>query len=207
MADELVLYTNPMSRGRIARWMLEEIGAPYRTEWIEYGPQMKGADFLAINPMAKVPALRNGSTVVTEAAAILAYLADTYPEAGLAPPPGRRGAYYRWLFFGAGPLEHAVTNKAFHFELTEQQRLMAGYGSLNLVLDTLEGLVSGTEFIATNRFTAADLYIAAHLGWGMQFGTVDKRPAFESYVERHFAREAYQRATALDDAAMPAMSE
>ena len=109
MADELVFYTHPMSRGRIVRWMLEEIGQPYRTELLEYGTTMKAPAYLAVNPMGKVPAIRHGDTVVTEAAAICAYLADAFPEARLAPPPGdrRRGPYYRWLFFGAGPLEAA----------------------------------------------------------------------------------------------------
>ena len=116
MADELVLYTNPMSRGRIARWMLEEVGQPYRAEILEYAGSMKAPDYLAINPMGKVPALRHGDTIVTEAAAICAYLADVFPEAGLAPPPGSRlrGPYYRWLFFAAGPIEAANTNKALN---------------------------------------------------------------------------------------------
>ena len=114
MADELVLYTNPMSRGRIARWMLEEVGQPYRAEILEYAGSMKAPEYLAINPMGKVPALRHGETIVTEAAAICAYLADVFPEAGLAPPPGSRlrGPYYRWLFFAAGPVEAANTDKA-----------------------------------------------------------------------------------------------
>src|SRR3712207_2563476 len=114
MADELVFYTNPMSRGRIVRWMLEEVGQPYRTELLDYGTTMKAPAYLALNPMGKVPAIRHGETVVTEAAAIGAYLADAFPQAGLAPPPGdrRRGPYYRWLFFGAGPVEAAVTNTA-----------------------------------------------------------------------------------------------
>ena len=101
----LVLYTNPMSRGRIARWMLEEVRVPYRTEVLDYGPAMKSAAYLAINPMGKVPAIRHGATIVTEAPAICAYLADAFPDAGLAPPAGDRDAYYRWLFFAAGALE------------------------------------------------------------------------------------------------------
>src|SRR6516162_8649199 len=113
MADELVFYTNPQSRGRIVRWMLEEIGQPYRTEILEYGTTMKAPAYLAINPMGKVPAIRHGDTVVTEGAAICAYLADAFPDAGLAPPlhDHRRGPYYRWLFFAAGPLETALVNK------------------------------------------------------------------------------------------------
>ena len=87
MADELVFYTNPQSRGRIARWMLEEVGQPYKVEVMDYASTMKGPEYLAINPMGKVPALRHGDAVVTESAAICAYLADAFPQAGLAPPP------------------------------------------------------------------------------------------------------------------------
>src|SRR4051794_32436191 len=131
MADELVFYTNPMSRGRIVRWMLEEVGAPYRTEVLDYGTTMKAPGYLAVNPMGKVPAIRHGDAVVTEAAAICAYLADAFPKAGLAPAPGERlrGPYYRWLFFGAGPIEAAATNKAMGFEVPPDRKPMAGYGS------------------------------------------------------------------------------
>ena len=113
MADELILYTNPMSRGRIARWMLEEVGQPYKTEVLDYASTMKGPAYLAINPMGKVPALRHGDAVVTETAAICAYLADAFPQAGLAPPPGHRlrAPYYRWLFFTAGPFEAASATR------------------------------------------------------------------------------------------------
>ena len=105
MTEELVFYTHPMSRGRVVRWMLEEVGQPYRTEILDYGTTMKGPEYLAINPMGKVPALRHGDTVVTETAAICAYLADAFPEAGFAPPHNSRlrGPYYRWLFFDPRP--------------------------------------------------------------------------------------------------------
>lgn len=199
--SDLILYTNPMSRGRIARWMLEEVGQPYRTEILDYGTTMKGTAYLAINPMGKVPAIRHGDTVVTEAAAICAYLADAFPEAGLAPPPAERGAYYRWLFFAAGPLEAAVTAKALGLEAPADKAMMAGYGSYDQTVDTLEKAVTGRDYIASDRFTAADLYIAAHIGWGMQFGTIPKRPAFEAYAERLYARPAHKRATEIDDAA------
>ena len=114
MAEELVFYTNPMSRGRIVRWMLEELGRPYRTEIVDYGPAMKGPAYLAVNPMGKVPALKHDGATVTEAAAICAYLADVFPDAKLAPASGDRlrGPYYRWMFFAAGPVEQAATNKA-----------------------------------------------------------------------------------------------
>src|SRR5215472_5692509 len=140
MADELVFYTHPQSRGRIVRWMLEEIGQPYRTELLEYGTTMKAPAYLAINPMGKVPAIRHGDTVVTEAAAICAYLADAFPEARLAPPPGDRlrGSYYRWLFFGAGPLEAAWTNSAMGFVVPPERERMMGYGRFEHVVDALE---------------------------------------------------------------------
>ncbi|CAA9262886.1 MAG: Glutathione S-transferase, partial [uncultured Acetobacteraceae bacterium] len=161
MTDELVFYTNPMSRGRTVRWMLEEIGCPYRAEVLDYGPAMKAPAFRAVNPMGKVPAIRHGETVVTEAAAICAYLADAFPDAGLAPPPGDRlrGPYLRWLFFGAGPVEAAVTNKAFGFAVPQGREGMAGYGSFADVMDTLEGAVSRGEYLVGDRFTAADVYL------------------------------------------------
>jgi glutathione S-transferase len=209
MADELVFYTNPMSRGRIVRWMLEEVGQPYRTELLEYGPAMKAPEYLRINPMGKVPALRHGETVVTECAAICAYLADAFPQAGLAPPPDDRlrGPYYRWLFFAAGPLETATTNQAFGFEVPAERRAMAGYGSLADVLSVLEGAVSERAYLVGERFTAADVYVGSHIGWGMSFGTVERRPAFERYVARLSARPAAGRAREIDDALVAAAKQ
>jgi glutathione S-transferase len=206
MAEPLVLYTNPMSRGRIARWMLEEIGAPYETILVDYGAPMKAAAYTAINPMGKVPALRHGATVVTECGAICAYLADTFPEVGLAPPPGSRGAYYRWLFFGAGPLEAAVTNKALGVEVPEERRRLVGYGSLELVHGTLAALLARQPYLAGERFTAADVYTGSQIAWGLQFGTLPAHPVLEDYAARITARPAAGRARALDDAAMPAPS-
>jgi glutathione S-transferase len=203
MASGLILYTNPMSRGRIVRWMLEELGEPYDTELLEYGTTMKSPEYLAVNPMGKVPAIRHGDTVVTECAAICAYLADAFPSAGLAPPLERRGAYYRWLFFAAGPLEAAATNQALGFEVPDERRAMAGYGSLAQVLDTVEGAVASSEYVAGEAFSAADVYVGAQIGWGLQFGSIPARPAFEAYWARLRDRDAYRRATELDDAAMP----
>src|SRR5277367_3582313 len=141
MTNELVFYTHPMSRGRIVRWMLEEIGQPYRTEIIDYGPSMKAAAYRAVNPMGKVPALKHGDTVVTETAAICAYLADAFPDAGLAPPPADRlrGPYYRWLFFAAGPIEAAASNKALGFVVPEGRERMMGYGTYDEAMNALEG--------------------------------------------------------------------
>ncbi len=206
MSDELVFYTHPMSRGRIVRWMLEEVGAPYRTELLEYGTTMKAPGYLAVNPMGKVPAIRHGETVVTEAAAICAYLADAFPQAGLAPPPGdrQRGPYYRWLFFGAGPVEAAVTAKSLGFVVPDdpRSRSMVGWGSVEAVMDALEGAVSGSDYLAGEAFTAADVYLGAQIGWGMHFGTIEKRPAFERYWDRISARPAAVRAREIDDKLM-----
>jgi glutathione S-transferase len=202
MSDELVFYTNPMSRGRIARWMLEEVGEPYRTEVLGFDTGMKDAAYLAINPMGKVPAIRHGETVVTEAAAICAYLADAFPQAALAPPPGdrARGPYYRWLFFAAGPVESAVTNKSLGFEVPAGRDRMAGYGSFATVMDVLEKAVSQTDYVAGNTFTAADVYFGSQIGWGLRFNSMEKRPAFERYWERIGNRPAAIRAAEIDDA-------
>jgi glutathione S-transferase len=206
MTDDLVFYTHPMSRGRIVRWMLEEVGRPYRTEILDYGTTMKAPAYLAINPMGKVPAIRHGDMVVTEAAAICAYLADVFPEAGLAPPPGdrSRGLYYRWLFFAAGPLESALSNKAFGFEVPADRRGMIGYGSVEDVVNALEYAVSQSDYVAGDRFTAADVYVGSHIGWGMAFGTMEKRPAFERYWQRLAERPAAVRAREIDEALVPA---
>jgi glutathione S-transferase len=204
MPDELVFYTHPMSRGRIVRWMLEEVGQPYRTEILDYGTTMKGPEYLAINPMGKVPALRHGETVVTETAAICAYLADAFPEAGLAPPPGDRGAYYRWMFFAAGPTEAALSNKALNVQVPPERKGMVGYGSVDDVVNALDYAVSQSEYIAGDRFTAADVYVGSQIGWGMMFGTLEKRPAFERYWQRISSRPAAIRAREIDDALTPA---
>jgi glutathione S-transferase len=207
MAKELVFYTNPMSRGRIVRWMLEEVGQPYRTVILDYETTLKGPKYLAINPMGKVPAITHGDAVVTEGAAICAYLADAFPEAGLAPPVSDRGDYYRWLFFAAACVEAAVTAKSLGFEPKPEQKRMAGFGSLADVQDALETAVKGKEFIAGDRFSAADVYVGSQIGWGMQFGSIEKRPAFEAYFGRHFMRPAAVRARAIDDALLPAPAQ
>ena len=201
MAEELVFYTNPQSRGRIVRWMLEEVGQPYRTEILDYATGLKSPAYLAINPMGKVPALTHGRQVVTECAAICAYLADAFPAASLAPPPRDplRAPYYRWLFFAAGPVEAAASNKAAGFEVPPERTRMMGYGTFATTMDTLETAVSHAGYLAGDRFSAADLYVGSHLNWGLQFGTIEKRPAFERYVAGLVARPAYQRANEIDN--------
>jgi glutathione S-transferase len=210
MSDELVFYTHPMSRGRIARWMLEEVGQPYRTEIMDYATTLKAPAYLAINPMGKLPAITHRGAVVTEAAAICAYLADAFPAAGLAPPQGdaARAPYFRWLFFAAGPVEAVVTAKMLGVEIKPEQKRMVGFGDATDTMNALEGAVAGREFVAGDAFSAADVYVCSQLGWGMQFGSIEKRPAFEAYVARLGQRPAYQRAVGIDDkllaAAQPA---
>jgi glutathione S-transferase len=205
MAEEITFYTNPMSRGRIVRWILEEIGEPYRTEILDYGTTMKSPRYLAINPMGKVPAVVHRGVVVTEAAAICAYLADAFPAKRLAPAPvtSERGTYYRWLFFAAGPVEAAVTNKSFGFVVPADSESRAGYGDYAHVMDALERALSNGDYILGKDFSAADVYVGSHVGWGMQFGTVEKRPLFERYWKRLAERPAAIRAKQIDDALMP----
>ncbi len=201
MSDELVFYGHPMSRSRIVRWMLEEVGRPYKTKILEFGHSMKAPEYQAINPMCKVPAIRHGDTIVTEAAAICAYLADAFPEAGLAPPSGsrERGPYYRWLFFAAGPLEAALTDRSLGFYIPPERETMVGYGNIERTLAALEGALYRTEYIAGDRFTAADVYVGASVGWGMAFKGIDRRPAFERYWALVSSRPAAIRAREIDE--------
>lgn len=206
MADEIVFYTNPMSRGRIVRWMLEEVGRPYRTEVLDYGTTMKAPEYLAINPMGKVPAIVCDGEVVTECAAICTFLADRFPEAGLAPGPQEagRGTYLRWMFFAAGPLEAAVTARSLGLEPPADRAGTVGYGSYDATVDALETAISGPgPWLLGDRFSAADVYIGSQINWGLMFKTLPDRPTFAAYAERLRARPAYIRASEIDDALMP----
>ncbi|WP_084257880.1 glutathione S-transferase family protein [Pasteurella testudinis] len=204
MMQSLTLYTHPMSRGRTARWMLEEIGEPYESVvFADFGGGMKSADYLAVNPMGKVPALQHGDTVITECAAICTYLADAFPQKGLAPALNdpQRGVYYRWLFFVAGPLEAAMMEVALQLKPQESDRTALGYGSLPLCLTALEQTLSQHDFLCGNRFSAADLYLSELLDFGINAVTViEAKPVFTDYIARQQARAAYARASAIDDA-------
>lgn len=197
---DLVLYTHPWSRGQIARWMLEETGAPYRQVVLDFGTTMKAPDYLALNPMGKVPTVVHGQQVVTECAAICAYLADAFPAASLAPAPAQRAAYYRWLFFAAGPLEASVVDRTLGVKIEAKQERMVGYGNYERVMDTLAAAVARAPWLGGPAFSAADVYVGSQLIWGMQFGTIAKRAEFEDYAARLTQRPAYQAAKAIDAA-------
>jgi len=205
MAEAITFYTHPFSRGRIARWMLEEVGVAYETVLLDYETSMKARDCLAVNPMGKVPAIRHGDQTVTEAAAICAYMAFAFPDADLAPRDNERGAFFRWLFFAAGPLEQAIFDHAFGVARPEETRRMIGYGSYDAAVDALAQVVSASDFIAGDRFTAADVYVGASIGWALQQGTIEPSPAFDAYAARTADREAWARSNAKDDAAAAEM--
>lgn len=204
MSDaKITLYTHPMSRGRTVRWLLEECGACYDTVVLDYGPSMKTAEYLAMNPMGKVPTLTHGDTVITEHAAICTYLVDLFPEKQLAPVLGspERAAYYRWLFFAAGPLEAAFTGKLFDQLAPPDKSFMVGYGNYELTMDTLEFAIKQSRpYLCGEQFSAADAYLAACIHWGMHSGGIEKRPTFEHYIGPILQRPAYLRACAMDDA-------
>jgi glutathione S-transferase len=191
--SDIIFYHNPMSRGQIIRWMLEEVGAPYDTEILDYASTMKDENYRAINPMMKVPAISHNGKVVTECAAICAYLADVFPEAGLGPREDEKADYYRWLFFAAGPLEQAVTNKAAGFEPSAERGRMFGYGNYDLAVNTLADHLASRDYVCGSRFTAADVYVGSAVMWGVQFGTLPKLDGFAAYADRLAQRDAYRR--------------
>ena len=195
MSEEIVFYHNPMSRARIVHWMLEEVGAPYRTELVSFekGEHKKPA-YLAVNPMGKLPAIVHRNTVITECAAICAYLADAFPAARLAPGNEEpvRGTYLRWMFFGAGCVEPAVIDRMLARPIPERTGAL-GYGTYNDTLNTLERAVSPGPYILGDRFSAADVYVGSQIGFGMMTKALEPRPIFESYYARLMERPAYKR--------------
>lgn len=200
MADrELVFYFAPRSRAGTALWMLEELGVPYRMQILNLqNADQKAPDYLAINPMGKVPAIKHGSAVITEVAAICCYLADEFPEAGLAPPIGdpRRGTYLRWLFFSPSCIEPAMTDKAFQHAAKPASTV--GYGDFDTVMDVAAGAVSNGDYLLGGQFSAADVVLGSTLRYGMMFAIIPKRPEFEAYTARLAERPALIRAEARD---------
>jgi glutathione S-transferase len=203
MAD-LIFYTNPQSRGRIVRWMLEEIGQPYETEVIPYD-QMKSERYLAVHPLGKVPAIKHRGHVLTECAAICVYLADVFPEPGLGPREEEKADYYRWLFYAAGPLEAAISNQAMGWQVPPERERMFGYGNFERAIAAVDELLSLSDYVCGNRFTAADVYLGSQIMFPLQFGMLPERDSFIRYRDRLQARGAYQRATEIDDEAVAQM--
>jgi glutathione S-transferase len=196
--SDLIFYTNPQSRGRIVRWMLEEIGQPYESEVIPYD-KLKSDSFLAVNPMGKVPAIKHRGHVVTECGAICAYLADAFPEAGLGPREDEKADYYRWLFYAAGPVEQAFTNNAMGFTHPPEKNRMFGYGTYDTVISVVEELLSSRDYVCGDRFTAADVYFGSQIMFPMQFGMIPEKESFLRYRDRLAARDAYKRANEIDE--------
>ena len=199
MSGKLKLYYNPRSRAAIARWMLEEVGADYELQHMDFeAGDNRRPDFLAVNPMGKLPTLvLDDGTVLTETAAIAAWLADAYPDAGLAPAVGsaERGSYYRWLFFAGSCLEPAITEKMMRKDVPPLPKISVGWGSYDDVVDTLEKRLHGSPYLTGERFTAADVVTGATLSWVTMFGAprIKDSNVLQGYVERVTDREAYRR--------------
>jgi glutathione S-transferase len=197
---KLTLYHAAPSRSSIPLWLLEEIGEPYDLHILSLknGDNRK-PDYLAVNPMGKVPALKHGETVITESAAICTYLADEFPQAGLNVPVGDpgRGAYLKWLFFGPSCIEPAIMDRAFPRQ-GEAQRSALGYGDFDTTMDVVAKAVAPGPYILGEQFTAADVVIGSTLRWGMMFKLIPERPEFTAYAARLAQRPALQRAEAKD---------
>ncbi|HEY6868787.1 MAG TPA: glutathione S-transferase family protein [Novosphingobium sp.] len=201
-------FTNPMSRGQIARWALHEAGADYRQVLVDL--RAKPPELCAANPMGKIPTLIHhapgGDRVITECPAICAYLAEAHPDAGLAPDESERADYYRWLFFAAGPVEQAITSKAMGFDPPADKQGMIGFGTFERTMDALESLwADGREWVCGSHFTMADVYVGSQIDWGLTFGTMPPRVGFVAYAERFQQRDAYRAAKAIDNALIAEM--
>jgi glutathione S-transferase len=195
MSEEIVFYHNPMSRGRMVHWMLEETGAPYRFEPVSFekGENKKPA-FLAINPMGKLPTIVHRGAVITECGAIITYLGDAFPAAKLAPAvdEAARGTYLRWMFFGQGCIESALIDRMLSRPPVDRPAAL-GYGNYDDVLRALELALTPGPYILGNRFSAVDVYVGSQLGFGLMTKTLEPRPIFQSYVGLLTQRPAYKR--------------
>lgn len=200
---QFTFYTNPMSRGQIARWALHEAGSDYEQQIVEYGPDQPEA-FVKANPMRKFPTLvhhhGDHDHVITEAAAICHYLAEMHPDAGLLPNDHEKAAYFRYLFFASGPVEQAITARSMGWDVGDdpQKQGMAGFGSYDRAVGALETMLSGRDYVCGDRFTMADVYVGSQVDWGVNFGTLPKHDVFVAYAERLRARDAYKAAKTID---------
>ena len=199
--EKITLYTNPYSRGRIIRWLLEECGADYEVVPVPFGENgTKSADFLAINPMGKLPAVKYGDTVMTETAALVVFLAELFPEKNLIPTAGtaERGEFYRWLMF-AQHAEYAFMDKWHGIPETPERKRSVGYGSFDEVVATLTAFLRGKEYALGNHFTALDVYLSGLIAWGIMWVQVlDMDSELGAFMKRHAARPAFAKSQALD---------
>ncbi|ADO74721.1 glutathione S-transferase family protein [Stigmatella aurantiaca] len=206
MSGDLVFYHNPQSRAQMVHWMLHEVGAPFRVVRIDLQKgEQKSPEFLAVNPMGKLPALVHDGTVVTETAAIITYLADAFPQAGLAPSAGdtRRGTYLRWLFFGAGCFEPALLDMMLKRPQVDSKSTI-GYGSYEDTLGAFKKMLTPGPYILGGQFSAADVYVGSQIAWALSFKAPGlQEPIFTDYVARITARPAYKKA-AIADGRLPA---
>ncbi len=200
MAD-YTFYTNPMSRGQIARWALHEAGADHAQVLVNFAE--KSAAFLAVNPMGKVPAIvhhaKDGDHVVTEGAAICHYLAEMHPEAGLLPHDSEMADYFRWMFFAAGPVEQAISARTLGFEPPVDKQGFVGFGSFDRTIGSLKQHLATNAFVCGERFTMADVYVGSQVDWGLNFGSIPPEPEFVAYADRLRERAAYQAAKVIDN--------
>lgn len=183
--EKIVLYTHPQSRGRNVVWMLEECGAEYETVLMNFGEDLHSPAYLAVNPMGKLPALKYGDTVITEASAIITFLADLFPQAQLAPAQvdGQRGEYYRWLFYTASSVEAAhLMEVAFQFPIQPAMRKSLGYGSMEQVIATLDVQLSKQSYLLGEHFQSCDLLLAGLLMFAIRTGTLSPTPNMQAYL-------------------------
>jgi len=202
MTEDIQFFHNPFSRGRIVHWMLEEVGAKYRVNLLEFDKQeQKTENYLRINPMGKVPAIIHRDTVITEAAAICTYLADAFPASELAPiiTDAARGTYLRWMFFGAGCVEPALADRMYPRKETPRPGAL-GYGSYEDTVNTLERALSPGPYILGERFSAADVYVGSQIDWGMMTQSLESRPVFKAYLDRIKQRPAFKRFSSQSEA-------
>lgn len=192
-------FYNPMSRAQIARWALHEVEADYDSTFVAWDD--KPPALLEANAMGKLPTIIHhtpeGEFVVSEAAAVCHYLAEA-EGSELLPRPGEKADYFRWLFFAAGPLEAAVTAKAYGWTVPAEREVAVGFGSFDRAVDALDGWLGARRYVCGDRFTMADVYVGSQVDWGLHFGTLPARPGLEAYAERVRQRDAYRAAKAID---------
>ena len=196
----LKLYSNAQSRGLVIEWLLIELGAEFEKIELAYHTEMKSESYLKINPFGKVPTLVDGDVVIYEMPAICAYLADKFFDQGLAPAldDPKRGLYFRWLFFAAGPWDAATTDRALKVEITDEQKMHIGYGNFQ---DTYTALIQGLEqaqpYLCGEQFTVADVFVGSMLFWQLKMAELESHPAIEKYLNSIKSRKNLRNNQAL----------